>query len=1004
MKIQVFSRFFLTLAIVVSFGVQRLQSQIFHAYPILNENLNEAVDLYHKEMYCSALEKLKQAEENADPSNILLKSEIAYYTAMSALYNKQSNTEALLIRLLKSPLPSPYYNDAAFGYGKYLYSKGNYREASRWFSEVEYNNLKKIDFPEFFFKSGHSYFMTGENDKAIAAFRRIKDERNLYSDAALYYYSHIEYENRNYTTASIGFERLRNNPNYSSLIPYYSLQIAFIQKNYDKVIKEGTDFIKYTTDNRKNEILRLLSEAYLYKNDYPNARNYFNLYEKGVGKLSREDNFLKGYIQYNNKEYAEAAKSFDAAATIRDSLTQHCYYYSGDCFIRSNNKQEALSAFMKASKLNYDPDIQEGSFFNYAKLALELKDDEKPVNEYLQRYPDGNKNNELVTYLATSSAKKGNYDDALSLLKEIKYPSLSEKEAIQNIAYVAGLDLMGKKQYNKAIEMFEFSIENANMNNEIVSFAKYWTGEAYFQMEDYRSALPMYESMVATSSFKNTKEYKMAHYSIAYSYFKQQNYDEALRWFKTFNTLENKSTRKTIYLADSYNRLGDSYFKKRQFPFAIDNYKMAENLNLSNADYSAYQRSVSTGFTLGADAKIESLLKIPKAYPKSSMLPAVYFELGRTYQQMMKSNEAVSSFNKIIDSYKSSPFYSRALVEMGLLELNNGNSEKALAYYQQVVEKSPDSPEAKDALEGVKNIYLEQNRMDEYFAYANRIGKTIKSSAEKDSLIFTAAERQYQTGNYNEALPAMQRYLENFPNGTNVLAANYYLADCLIKVKKYTEALNSLNYVTSQPSNQFSEAAWSASGEAYFYLENYTRAASSFEHLKKIAQSTGYILQAEVGMMRSYAALNNFAKASVPAARLLVSKGISADLIAEANLIKGRNLQELNKFNEAIVQYKSLTKNLKNPVGAEAQYRTIECYYALSKYEDAEDAVYDLAESKTSQYWIAKSFIILGDIYVKRKDFNQAKATYKSILDGYKLKDDGIIEEVSKRYSDIERK
>jgi hypothetical protein len=44
----------------------------------------------------------------------------------------------------------------------------------------------------------------------------------------------------------------------------------------------------------------------------------------------------------------------------------------GDCFLKTGNKQNALSAFQKASKIEIDKFIIENSFFNYAKLSYEL--------------------------------------------------------------------------------------------------------------------------------------------------------------------------------------------------------------------------------------------------------------------------------------------------------------------------------------------------------------------------------------------------------------------------------------------------------------------------------------------------------------------------------------------------------------------------------------------------------------------------------------------------------
>ena len=50
-----------------------------------------------------------------------------------------------------------------------------------------------------------------------------------------------------------------------------------------------------------------------------------------------------------------------------------------------------------------------------------------------------------------------------------------------------------------------------------------------------------------------------------------------------------------------------------------------------------------------------------------------------------------------------------------------------------------------------------------------------------------------------------------------------------------------------------------------------------------------------------------------------------------------------------------------------------------------------------SSYWLAKAYILLGDVYVRRGDNFQARATYQSVADGYSPADDGIVDEAKKR-------
>ena len=973
-----------------------------------NEYFNKAVDLYEKEMYCSAQEQLIKAKEHINPNDAIMLADIDFYNAMCALKNKQDDAQYLVDKILTSTPKNPNHTATAYEYAKYLFEEEKYKDAKKWFAEINNNELPKKNLAEYYFKSGYCYYHSGLNSEkgtALKYFQKVKDERNTYGDASTYYYSHIEYEKGNYATASKGFERLRNNPNYSSVIPYYSMQIAFSQKDYDKVIDEGTDFMHYASGKRKNEIARLVSEAYLYKGDPQKSLSFFDEYENSIGKLPREDMYLKGYILYKNNKYNEAIAAFKGVESRNDSISQLKNYYLADSYLNVNNKKEALKAFNDASKLGFDKEVVESATFNYAKLAIEVNNDNKPVAEYLKAYPNNSRADELKTFMAETEAKKGNYSTALDILQSIQMQSVSDKSAIQRIAYAYGLELMKDKNYGEAFQMFDYSLKHAQVNNSISALAKYWKAESEYKRHNYAAAAILYESFINTSGmFKNLREYQIAHYNAGYCYFKDAQYDYALRWFNSYNALET-SNRKTVYLGDSYNRIGDCYFKKRDFQQAISNYTKAESLNLSNPDYSAYQIALSLGFTSTSDSKIKALDRVLSAYPKSTYIPATLYEKGRTYTQLLKYTDASNIFQRIINSYKSSLYYPKALVEMGLIQVNQGNPEKALSYYQQVVEKSPDAPEAKDALEGIKNIYIDQNRMDEYFAYTNRIGQTVKSTAEKDALVFTAAEKQYQSGECDKALDALKNYLKEFPNATNKTAANFYIADCSLRKGDNKTAVESYSYVINQSQNDFTEMAWFGYAKTNLVLDNHTKAIEGFEKLKSISQIPSVKLDAEVGLMRAYIEVNQYEKALEAASKVAVTTSIAKELKEEANYIRALSLQHSGKNAEALEAYRTLAKDYKKVIDAEAKYRIIEILYNTKKYKEAENEIFNFSDNKSAnQYWLAKAFIVLGDIYVQDNDFFQAKATYKSIIDGYSRNDDGIKDEATKRYSEIENK
>ena len=68
----------------------------------------------------------------------------------------------------------------------------------------------------------------------------------------------------------------------------------------------------------------------------------------------------------------------------------------------------------------------------------------------------------------------------------------------------------------------------------------------------------------------------------------------------------------------------------------------------------------------------------------------------------------------------------------------------------------------------------------------------------------------------------------------------------------------------------------------------------------------------------------------------------------------------------------------------------------------AEDLIYEFAQSNSPHgYWLAKSFILLSDIYYERGDNFSAKHTLQSLLNNYITETDGIKDEASTKLTKI---
>jgi tetratricopeptide (TPR) repeat protein len=89
-----------------------------------------------------------------------------------------------------------------------------------------------------------------------------------------------------------------------------------------------------------------------------------------------------------------------------------------------------------------------------------------------------------------------------------------------------------------------------------------------------------------------------------------------------------------------------------------------------------------------------------------------------------------------------------------------------------------------------------------------------------------------------------------------------------------------------------------------------------------------------------------------------------------------------NEGDLAIGAYKQVIAAGKSEYAAESQYHITEIQLQQNKYADAEKSAFEVIKKFGSyDYWVTKSYVMLGDIYLAQKDLFNAEATYKSMVE-----------------------
>ena len=100
-------------------------------------------------------------------------------------------------------------------------------------------------------------------------------------------------------------------------------------------------------------------------------------------------------------------------------------------------------------------------------------------------------------------------------------------------------------------------------------------------------------------------------------------------------------------------------------------------------------------------------------------------------------------------------------------------------------------------------------------------------------------------------------------------------------------------------------------------------------------------------------------------------------------MILAESFFDNGNFQKAEKVFTDLSKNSETSIGAEATYMLAYLSFLNDSLQQAETNIYQLANDFTADYWIAKGFILLSEIYAQKGNHFQAKATLESIIENY---------------------
>ena len=960
-------------------GFSILSAQKSAIYTHDSKDFDKALALYNDKQYASAqfiFDKVKSATANEE-----LKSDCSYYVANCAIRTNQADADVLMERFVTDYPTSRKQNQAYIEVAHYYFNQGSYPQALEWFEKVDENNLSYSEQDQYNFQKGYSFFSSKNKKEATTYFNKVANSKE-YGSQAKYYLGFMAYEGDDYKQATKYFDEVSGEEKYKEKLSYYQADMNFKLGNFQKAIDLGIKAMPKSNAIEQSELNKIIGESYFNLKKYDQSIPYLELYKGKKGKWNNTDFYQLGYAYYMQKNYENAISQFNKIIGGKDFVAQNAYYHLGESYLELNKKQQALNAFKNASEMDFDKAIQEDASLNYAKLSYEIGNSYQSTPDvltaFMKKYPNNANQSEIERLLIDSYISSRNYKEALILLEKNKSPE--NKLAYQKVTFYRGLELYTDSNYQEALTLFEKSLD-IQKDAKFTARATFWKGETEYVLDDFKNAVLSYKQFQGLAVAKETPEFKNVNYNIAYSYFKQKEYDQAGNYFQSYI---NQSKADKARLNDSYLRLADCRFVTSNYTSALEAYNKVIDSKSVDADYAYFQKSICYGFVSKNDKKIEELNTFLQLYPKSEYRDDAYFELANTYVAQNKPDLAIKTYDKLNAEFKNGSFTSKAILRQGLIYYNSDKDEQALTKFKKVAADFPKTPEALEAVSTARLIYVDNGKVNEYATWVRTLDFVAVTDAELDNDTYEAAEKQYLQNNTKQAITGLSGYVAKFPKGIHSLKANFYLAQMYFSEGQESKSISNYQYVIEQPRSEFTEQSLARLAQIFFKNDDKTKAISVLTRLENEADFPQNKTFAQSNLMKSYYENKDYPNSVIYAEKVLANPKMDDNVKSDAQIIIARAAIQTGGETKARSAYAKLQTIAKGELAAEALYYDAYFKNKDGKFEDSNTVVQKLAKNYSSyKYFGAKGLILMAKNFYGLKDSFQATYILDSVIKNF---------------------
>lgn len=721
-------------------------------------------------------------------------------------------------------------------------------------------------------------------------------------------------------------------------------KLQYRQKKYMSAAKslENVDVLDLNYDDLPEYYCKL-GYAYFMLNDYDKAKKQFYEIKDSDSKYYGAANYYYAHINYVNKNYETALKSFLNIENDKDFGPIVPYYIAQIYYLQ-------------------------GKYEEVIKYAPPLLDS-----------ANAKRTNEITRILGESYFKTGDYKNAITYLE--KYFSKSSNTITRDDNYELGYAYykLGS-DYNNAIECL---VKVATAEDSLSQSTYYILGDCYLKTYTKKFAKNAFLAASKMSYYPDIKEDALFNYAKLSYDLSLNPYNDAIGSFQKYI----KAYPSSAKIDEARKYLFNLYYFSKNYKAAL-----ASLDSIKNRDEQLNQAFQKVAYCRGVELFSNDLSGAIAMFDKSNTQPLDKTVKAESYFWKAEALYRLSEFDSaktVYDDFLTLPgayslsYYNDAYYCIGYCYFKNKDYKLASKAFRKFTGNKDvtDKKMLNDAYLRIGDCYfISKEYTDAIDYYDKAIG--IEES-DIDYALYQKALCLHAKGKYDLNISTLVSLLDRYPESAYTDDAKYELAETYMLKNKYENALKYYqDIVKNYPSSNYVKNAYLRMGMIYFTQDYPSIALITFKKVVSDYPATDASKDALENIRDIYCNMDKCDSFYVYVKGLPFKYGKNIEfeqdsvtyMACEKSYLKNQDCEK------SITNFSNYLKNFPNGYFvANANYYKAECEYQKKNYEEAlkgYEFIIAQPQSKFTEYALLNA----AEICYELKQYDSA-ATYYSQLE-----------------------